>query len=249
MSLPMMWKARPEALGQVLAVPRVAERGEVVEQRVEPDVDHLARVPGQRALPRSASAARARRPARPPLDERRAPRCGGSRGARSRGAPRRGARAAPGRPRAGRTSSPPARASSGILWIGQVLPSPDLRLGLEVGAARAVPALVGPLVDVAVVVDALDDLLDLGLVLGIGGADEEVVRGVDLRHQLLEPGRVAVGELAWLDALASRPPGRPARRARRCRSGRTRPRRAGACGGRGCRRRSSCRRARGGARR
>ena len=34
----------------------------------------------------------------------------------------------------------------------------ELRLGLEVGAARAVPALVGALVDVAVVVDPLDDL-------------------------------------------------------------------------------------------
>src|SRR3712207_8320346 len=33
---------------------------------------------------------------------------------------------------------------------------PELGVGLEVGAPRAVPALVGPLVDVAVVVDALD---------------------------------------------------------------------------------------------
>ena len=36
----------------------------------------------------------------------------------------------------------------------------DLVLDLEVGAARAVPALVEALVDVAVVVDALEDLLD-----------------------------------------------------------------------------------------
>ena len=40
----------------------------------------------------------------------------------------------------------------------------ELALGLEVGAARAVPALVGALVDVAVVVDALHDLGDLRLV-------------------------------------------------------------------------------------
>ena len=83
-------------------------------------------------------------------------------------------------------------------WAGVALA--QLRLGLEVGAAGAVPALIHPLVDVAVVVDALNDLLDLRLVLGVGGADEEVVRGVDLRHQLLEPGRVAVGELAGVDA-------------------------------------------------
>ena len=36
---------------------------------------------------------------------------------------------------------------------------PELGLGLEVGAARAVPALVEALVDVAVVVDPLHDLL------------------------------------------------------------------------------------------
>ena len=51
----------------------------------------------------------------------------------------------------------------------------DLVLDLEVRAPRAVPALVEALVDMAVVVHALEDLLHLGLVLRVRGADEEVV--------------------------------------------------------------------------
>ena len=79
---------------------------------------------------------------------------------------------------------------------------PDLGLGLEVGAARAVPALVEALVDVAVVVDALDDLLDLRHVLGVGGADEEVVGGVDAPDELAELRRVAVDQLLRRHPLA-----------------------------------------------
>ena len=78
---------------------------------------------------------------------------------------------------------------------------PDLRLGLEVGAAWAVPALVHPLVDVAVVVDALDDLLDPLHVALVRGPDEEVVGGVDLGRHLLEAWREAVAELARRDPL------------------------------------------------
>ena len=78
---------------------------------------------------------------------------------------------------------------------------PDLGLGLEVGAARAVPALVHPLVDVAVVVDALDDLLDPLHVALVRGPDEEVVGGVDLGRHLLEARGEAVAQLARGDAL------------------------------------------------
>jgi hypothetical protein len=42
---------RPEALGQVLAGARVGERGVVVEQGVDPDVDDLRLVPGNRHAP------------------------------------------------------------------------------------------------------------------------------------------------------------------------------------------------------
>jgi hypothetical protein len=44
-------------------------------------------------------------------------------------------------------------------------------------------------------VDPLHHLLHALAVAGVGGADEEVVRGVDARHQLLEPLGVAVGQL------------------------------------------------------
>ena len=78
----------------------------------------------------------------------------------------------------------------------------DLLLGLEVGAARAVPALVGAGIDVAAVVQALHEALDRRAVLGIGRADEEVVGRVDLLAHLLEVDDVAVGQLARRDALA-----------------------------------------------
>ena len=80
----------------------------------------------------------------------------------------------------------------------------DLVLDLEVGAARAVPALVEALVGVAVVVDALEDLLHARLVLLVGGADEEVVGDVQPRHQRLEALGVAVGELLGLEPLRAR---------------------------------------------
>ena len=80
----------------------------------------------------------------------------------------------------------------------------DLVLDLEVGAARAVPALVDTFVRVAVVVDLLQDLLDLRHVLGIARPDEEVVRGIELRHQCLEPLGVAVGQLLRLEPLGAR---------------------------------------------
>ena len=78
----------------------------------------------------------------------------------------------------------------------------DLVLGLEVRAARAVPALVDALVDVPVVVHGLHDLLDAALVARVGGPDEVVVGDVDARHQRLEALGVAVGELLRRDALA-----------------------------------------------
>ena len=71
----------------------------------------------------------------------------------------------------------------------------ELRLRVESLAARAVEAGVDPLVDLPRVVDPLDELLNSLFVAGIGGADEEVVRGVHPRGHLLERGRVAIDEL------------------------------------------------------
>ena len=76
----------------------------------------------------------------------------------------------------------------------------ELGLGLEVGAAGAVVALVAPRVDVAVVVNPLNDLGDLRHVLGVGGADEEVVGDVQPGRELLEPDGVLVAQLTRRDA-------------------------------------------------
>src|SRR5439155_22389748 len=76
-----------------------------------------------------------------------------------------------------------------------------LGLGLEVRAARAVPALVRALVDVAVVLHAREDLLHAALVPLIGRADEEVVGDLEQGHERLEALRVAVGEPLRRDAL------------------------------------------------
>jgi hypothetical protein len=80
----------------------------------------------------------------------------------------------------------------------------ELGLGLEVGAARAVPALVVAGVHVPVVVDPLHHLGDLGHVLGVGGADEEVVRRVEPRRELPEADRVLVAQLPRRDAAPLR---------------------------------------------
>ena len=75
----------------------------------------------------------------------------------------------------------------------------DFVIRLEVRAARAVPALVRALVHVPVLAHAREHLLDLRHVLGIGRADEEVVRRAELRHERLEALGVLVGELLRLD--------------------------------------------------
>ena len=150
----------PEAVGQVLAVARVGERRVVVEEGVEPDVHHLARDPTAAARPSVRFGRDSETSCEPALDER-----------------ERLVAAEVGHDEVGPLLVEPLELgswneesrknqfssrsrSSGISWIGQVLPGPELGLGLEVGAARAVPALVGPLVDVPVVVDALHHLLD-----------------------------------------------------------------------------------------
>ncbi len=78
----------------------------------------------------------------------------------------------------------------------------ELGVGLEVGAAGAVPALVGAGVDVAVVVDPLHHPLHDLVVLGVGRADEEVVGHAQRGGQILEADVVAVAQLARRDALA-----------------------------------------------
>src|SRR5262245_65022224 len=49
----------PELRPEVLAVARICERAQVVDQRIDPDVDDLALVPGDRDAPGLARAAEA----------------------------------------------------------------------------------------------------------------------------------------------------------------------------------------------
>ena len=173
-------RRRPEALRQVLAVAREGERRVVVEQRVEPDVEDVARVPRDLDAPVELRAAE-RDVVQAAADERerlvvavaRADEVGPlgvellERLLEAR--------------RAGRTSSPRARGRAGSGGSGTCCLGPDLGLGLEVRAAGAVPALVQALVDVPVVVDRCMTSWTRSLVPRVGGADEEVVGDVDAR--------------------------------------------------------------------
>ena len=188
----------PELLRQVLAGSRVGECRVVVEQGVDPDVDHLRLVPRHRDAPLQPGAAE-REVAQAPLDE----------GERLVVAVLRRHEVGPLRVEAlerllegGQPEEPV------VLLLDLQLDLVDwaavavleLGLGLEVRATRAVPALVVPGVDVAVVVDPLDHLGDLLHVLGIGRPDEEVIGHVQRRRELLEADRVLVAKLARGDA-------------------------------------------------
>ena len=77
----------------------------------------------------------------------------------------------------------------------------ELRLGLELLAADAVEPRVDALVDVAVVVEPLQEVLDECLVLFVGRANEEIELRVDPPRQLLPVLDDPIGVLLWLEAL------------------------------------------------
>ena len=148
---------RPELLGEVLALAREAERGVVVQQRVEPDVEDVARVPRDRDAPRELRA-RERDVLQAALDERQRLVVADARGdevgllgVERLEALLEGAQ--------GEEVVLLAVALELDVVDRAAIALLDLVLDLEVGAARAVPALVEPLVDEAVVVDALQDVL------------------------------------------------------------------------------------------
>ena len=171
----------PVALAQVLAGPRIRQRAEVVDQRVDPDVDDLVLIPRNRDTPRLSGSAEAE-VLEPALDE--APRLVSA--------------------EVGQDEVRPlvvelqqrllvAREPEEVVLLldplrdGAVLgtlPVHELVLVLERLAADAVETRVGVLVDVAVVVDPLDELLDESLVALIRRADEEVDAGTDLLRDL-----------------------------------------------------------------
>ena len=184
---------RPELVRQVLVRVRERERRVVVQERVEPDVEDVVRVPRDLDAPGQLGAAEA------DVIE-----AAGDERARlvvavARAHQLRLVRVELLEPllEGGELEEPVllllAVERDLVDRAGVVLA--DLVLGLEVRAARAVPALVDALVDVAVVVDRLHELLDRALVARVRGADEEVVGDVDARDQRLEALRVAVGEL------------------------------------------------------
>jgi hypothetical protein len=174
----------PELLSQVLAVACIRERAQVVDQRVDPDVDDLILVPRDRHAPGLARAAEAEvlQPAR---DE--------------------GSRLVVAEPRQNEVGPRVIQVEQLLLerrqpeevvllldplWLDAVLRTlavDELGLRLERFATDAVEPRVGVLVDVAVVVDPLDEVLDEALVSLVGRADEEVVLGIDEPRQL-SPG-------------------------------------------------------------
>ena len=190
-------RRRPELLGEVLPRAGVGQRRVVVEERVDPDVDHLRLVPRHRHSPLQARAGE-RDVAQAALDERERLVVAVLR--RDEAGPL-GVELLERLLEGGHPEEPVVlllslehdlvdRAAIAVL---------DLGVGLEVGAAGAVPALVGAGVDVAVVVDPLHHLGDLRHVLRIRRADEEVVGGVEPGGELLEADRVPVAELARRD--------------------------------------------------
>jgi hypothetical protein len=171
----------PEPLPQVLPFTRVRERAQVVDERVYPDIGDLLLVPGDRHAPRLPSTADAEI-LKAPLDE--------------------AARLVVPEPRQDELRPLVVKREQSIL-IGRepeevvllldvLRRDPVLRaeavdeigLALELLAADAVQPCVDVLIDVAVVVDALQKLLDEALVTLVGRPDEEVVLSIDPSRQL-----------------------------------------------------------------
>ena len=80
----------------------------------------------------------------------------------------------------------------------------EVVLVVERLAGRAVEARVGALVEVAALAHALHEALHERLVLGIGRADEEVVRRLDLAGELAEALGDRIGPLLRRDARRGR---------------------------------------------
>ena len=189
----------PQLRGAIALARAERERRVVVEQRVEPDVEHVRGIPRDLDAPGELGAA-----------ERDVVEAAGDERARLVEARRRRDEAGVRRVELlelileGREAEEPvllllAVERDAVDRAGVALR--DLVLALEVRAAGAVPALVEALVDVPVVVHALHEGLDALLVARVARADEEVVGGVDARHQGLEAGGVAVRELLRRHAL------------------------------------------------
>ena len=194
---------RPETGPEVLARAGEGERAPVVDERVDPDVDNLIRVPRNRYAPVLRGPADAD-VVEPAFDE--------------------AARLVV--PEAGEHDLRPLVVEAKkrllvrrepeevVLLLDELRPDPVLRaqsvdelvLGVEGLAARAVEPGVHALEDVAAVVDPLQELLHTRLVPLVRRADEEVVRRVHAHGHLLERGGVSVDELLQVQPLLLRDP-------------------------------------------
>ncbi len=162
---------RPEALDQVLALPRIGESAQVVDERVDPDVRDLVRRPRKRHPPGLAGAADAE-VLQAALDE----------ASRLVGAELRQHEVGPLVIELEQPVLVGGEAEEVVLLFDplgldavlRALAVDELGLRLERLAADAVEALVRVLVDVAVVVDPLEEVLDERLVALVARADEEV---------------------------------------------------------------------------
>ena len=179
---------------------RVGERGVVVEQRVEPDVEDVLLVPGHghapgELVPREGHVAQAG------ADEGE---CLVVTGA-GRDEVQLGVELFEALLEGGQAEKVVLLLLAGELDVvnGTEVALVDFVVGLEVGAAGAVPALVDALVDEAVLAHAAEHVLDDLHVLGVGCADEEVVAGAEHWCERLEALGVGVGELLRLDAFGA----------------------------------------------
>src|SRR5215831_20264199 len=171
----------PEPLAQILAFARVRERAEVVDERVYPDIRDLPFVPRDRHAPRLAGPADAEI-LEAALDE----------AARLVVAEARQNEIRPLVVELEQAVLIRREPEEVVLLLDVLGRDPvlgaqavnEVGLALELLAADAVQAGVDVLVDVAVVVDALEELLDEALVSLVGRPNEEVVLRIDPARQL-----------------------------------------------------------------
>ena len=206
---------RPVDRREVLAGPGVRERREVVDERVDPDVDHLLVVPRHGHAPGDARAADAD-VLEALLDERE--------------------RLVEARPRLDPAGMRAEVLGQAVLVAAQqevvvLLLEPDrldavvraealrreVALVPEAFAGGAVEAAVGALLHVSGGLELLDEGLHVGFVLGVRRADEEVVAGADRASQLAIPRRQLVDVLLGREPALLGRLARPWCRARRCR--------------------------------
>ncbi len=198
MSLPIKWiSARPVA-PQPFRVVGIARSGQVVGQRVDPDVHHMPWRAGT-GTPQSKLVRGDRQVRQPAFDEAQylvAPRF---RANEVRIGGEEVEQRLLGISKAGRTRSPPTVHSTGVPWGESFVPSSpsiEFLLVVEGLVANRIPALVAIEIQVARIVHRLPDRLAGLVVIGFRSADETIARDIEVFCHLTEIRRHFVGKLA-----------------------------------------------------